>query len=242
MSRDSFVFYRSFFEAISLMPPEVQAEVYPAMVEYALNGKEPKGLSDIARGVFILVKPNIDAGITRYENGRKCANFGKLGGRPPKDAKAAQPAKAKEGGEAADPPPGYTLSLRQEVDLMKGDRTWYEPVCMQFHITPKEFSERLEAFLNHCQCEYEGKPHKDLNDAKRHFISWSRKAYPPSGTDGDRKGQPTHNDNANNNSNLKNHGNNQDYRPTDREREKAQRDAEFAQYIARKLASSDGVP
>lgn len=251
MARESFVFYRSFFEAISLMPSEVQAEVYPALAEYALYGTEPEGLSDIARGVFILVKPNIDAGITRYESGRKAAQFGKLGGRPPKDAKAAQPAKAKDKdkAEAADPASGPTPSLRQEIDLMKADRTWHEPVCMQFHITTEEFSERLEAFLNHCQCEYEGKPHKDLNDAKRHFISWCRKAYPPSGTGGAGKEQPpcddspSPNPNPKNNPKHNNNGNNQDYRPTGREREKARRDAEFAQYIACKLAGGgDGVP
>ncbi len=173
MARDSFVFYRSFFEAISLMPPEVQAEVYPSLVEYALNGKEPKGLSDIAQGVFILVKPNIDASIERKENGKK---FGKLGGRP-KKGKAASSAKSK--GEVPASSSDYTLTLRQEIDQLRDDRTWNEPVCMQFHISPEDFSKRLDAFLNHCQCEFEGKPHKDLGDAKRHFMSWSRKAYPP---------------------------------------------------------------
>ena len=173
MARDSFVFYRSFFESISLMPTEIQAEVYPAIVEYALNGKEPKGLSDIAQGVFILVKPNIDASITRKENGKK---FGKLGGRP-KKGKTASSAKTK--GEVPAPPSDYTLTLQQEIDQMKDDRTWNEPVCMKFHISTDDFNKRLVAFLNHCQCECEGKPHKDMNDAKRHFISWSRKAYAP---------------------------------------------------------------
>ncbi len=176
MARDSFVFYRSFFEAIKRMPPDVQTEVYPAIVEYALDGKEPKGLSDIAQGVFILVKPNIDASITRYENGKKCAQFGKLGGRP-KKGKTASSAKSK--GEVPAPPSDYTLTLQQEIEQMKADRTWNEPVCMQFHISTDDFNKRLDAFLNHCQCEYEGKPHKDINDAKRHFMSWSRKAYTP---------------------------------------------------------------
>ena len=62
---------------------------------------------------------------------------------------------------------------------MKADRTWNEPVCMQFHISTDDFNKRLDAFLNHCQCEYDGKPHKGLGDAKRHFVSWSRKAYTP---------------------------------------------------------------
>ena len=35
MARDSFIFYRSFLESIKCMPSEVQAEIYPAIVEYA---------------------------------------------------------------------------------------------------------------------------------------------------------------------------------------------------------------
>lgn len=172
MARDSFVFYRSFFEAISLMPPEVQAEVYPALVEYALNGKEPKGLSDIAQGVFILVKPNIDASITRIENGKK---FGKLGGRPTKKGNTASSAKLKA--DIPTPPTTYTLTLQQEIEQMKTDRTWNEPVCMQFHISADELAKRLDTFHNHCKCENDGKAHSNINDAKRHFCSWMRKAY-----------------------------------------------------------------
>lgn len=172
MARDSFVFYRSFFEAISLMPPEVQAEVYPALVEYALNGKEPKGLSDIAQGVFILVKPNIDASITRIENGKK---FGKLGGRPTKKGNTASSAKLKA--DIPTPPTTYTLTLQQEIEHMKTDHTWNEPVCMQFHISADELAKRLDTFHNHCKCENDGKAHSNINDAKRHFCSWMRKAY-----------------------------------------------------------------
>lgn len=172
MARDSFVFYRSFFEAISLMPPEVQAEVYPALVEYALNGKEPKGLSDIAQGVFILVKPNIDASITRIENGKR---FGKLGGRPTKKGNTASSAKLKA--DIPTPPTTYTLTLQQEIEQMKTDHTWNEPVCMQFHISADELAKRLDTFHNHCKCENDGKAHSNINDAKRHFCSWMRKAY-----------------------------------------------------------------
>lgn len=178
MARDSFVFYRSFFEAISLMPPEVQAEVYPALVEYALNGKEPKGLTDIAKGVFILIKPNIDASITRYENGKKCAKYGKLGGRPAKERKTASSAELPSN-------PEYTLSFEEEIEKMRSDRSWNEPVCMKFHLSPDDLSKRLSDFLTHCKSEYVGKSHSDINDAKRHFCSWMRKAYAPVEHDSD---------------------------------------------------------
>lgn len=154
------------------MPSEVQAEIYPAIVEYALDGKEPKALSNIAQGVFILVKPNIDTSITRIENGKK---FGKLGGRPTKKSKDATSAKLKD--DIPTPPSGYTLTLLQEIEQMKADCSWNEPVCMQFHISADELGKRLDTFLNHCRCEYESKPHDNINDAKRHFCSWMRKAY-----------------------------------------------------------------
>ena len=154
------------------MPSEVQAEIYPAIVEYALNGKEPKGLSDIAKGVFILIKPVMDANNARSEGGKKGKKFGKLGGRPAKNRAVSS--------AISDKPnvtPGYTLTLEQEIEEMRADRSWNEPVCMQFHIREDELGKRLDSFLNHCRCEYEGKPHDNINDAKRHFCSWMRKAY-----------------------------------------------------------------
>ena len=68
---------------------------------------------------------------------------------------------------------------------MKADRTWNEPVCMQFHLDADELAKRLDAFHNHCKCENDGKSHSDINDAKRHFCSWMRKAYAPVEHDSD---------------------------------------------------------
>ena len=69
--RDYFLFYRSFFEAISTLPPEMQAEIYPAIVAYALDGTPPQALSPLANSIFKLVKPFIDANNKRRENGTK---------------------------------------------------------------------------------------------------------------------------------------------------------------------------
>lgn len=175
MAQDSFVFYRSFFEAVSCMPPKVQAEVYPAIIDYALNGKEPEQLSAIAKGVFILVKPLIDTNAVKAKAGRKGAAYGKLGGRPRKNNSTmpVEPPQTKSEPKLADAP-----TLQQEISQMKADRTWSEPVCMQFRISADELAQRLDSFLNHCKCENDARPHKNINDAKRHFCSWMRKAYP----------------------------------------------------------------
>lgn len=73
--RDSFIFYRSFYEGIKELPRDVQGEVLTAIMEYSLNGVTTIQLKPIAKAMFILIKPQIDANTKRYENGKK-------GGRP----------------------------------------------------------------------------------------------------------------------------------------------------------------
>lgn len=82
--KNSFVFYASFYEAISLLPNENQLKVYHAISKFALTGQEPTDLADVEKAVFILIKPQIIANNERYQNGCKGAEFGLLGGRPKK--------------------------------------------------------------------------------------------------------------------------------------------------------------
>lgn len=85
---DSIVFYRSFHEAIKGLDAEVQVEIYNALFNYGFDGIENE-LSPIAKAVFTLIKPQIDANARRREqgiiNGKKGAEYGKLGGRPKKN-------------------------------------------------------------------------------------------------------------------------------------------------------------
>lgn len=70
MARDSFIFYRSFYEAISELPKENQANTYDAIMQYALNQKEIE-LTGISKAIFSLVKPQLDANYKKYENGKQ---------------------------------------------------------------------------------------------------------------------------------------------------------------------------
>jgi hypothetical protein len=80
--RESFIFYRSFFEAVVDLPRDVRGEVLTAIIEYGLNGETNSQLKPIAKGMLTLIKPQIDANQVRYENGCKGGDFGKLGGAP----------------------------------------------------------------------------------------------------------------------------------------------------------------
>lgn len=74
--RDSFIFYRSFFESFEGLSKKDRLILFEAVCNYALNDIEPE-LNGIPLAIFKLLKPQLDANIRRYENGCK-------GGRPKK--------------------------------------------------------------------------------------------------------------------------------------------------------------
>ena len=76
MARDSIVFYRSFFEAIELQPKKLRPEIYYAFFKYAFDDESVE-ISDRAKSVFMLMKPQIDANNRKYENGKRGCHRGR---------------------------------------------------------------------------------------------------------------------------------------------------------------------
>ena len=74
MERDSFVFYRSFYDSIKGLGDAEFAECMRFLCEYALNDRELDG-GTLAEVVLKMAKPQIDANNQRRSNGAK-------GGRP----------------------------------------------------------------------------------------------------------------------------------------------------------------
>ena len=74
-NRESFVFYRSFWDAIREMEEADQLAMFRAICEYALDGKMPALTCAIHRAVFAAVRPSIDTNNARREGGKR-------GGRP----------------------------------------------------------------------------------------------------------------------------------------------------------------
>ena len=81
--RDSFIFYRSFFEAAEDLGPEEKCAMFDAICDYALNFVEPS-LEGTPKMAFRLIKPQLDANIARFNNGQK-------GGRPSSKITKAKP-------------------------------------------------------------------------------------------------------------------------------------------------------
>lgn len=72
--KESFVFYKSFYEALQDLKDKDRLKVYDAICNMALNNIETP-LTGIAKTIFTLIKPQVLANNRRYENGKK-------GGRP----------------------------------------------------------------------------------------------------------------------------------------------------------------
>ena len=102
MKRDSFVFYRSFFEAIEKLKKNDKLTVYSHLCRYAL-GEEVDELDGVPGAIFDLIKPQIDANFQRYENGSK-------GGRP-----KTKP-KPKQNQTITEPEPNVNVNVNDNVN------------------------------------------------------------------------------------------------------------------------------
>jgi hypothetical protein len=69
-TRDSFIFYRSFFSATKHLNHVEKAQLFEAICSYALDGNLSL-LEGTPQGMFELIKPQLDANRKRFENGCK---------------------------------------------------------------------------------------------------------------------------------------------------------------------------
>ena len=95
----SFVMYDSFLEAMKHLNDSEFRECVMKIRDYALEGIDEESQSPYVNIILALAKPNLDAARRRYmtsvENGKKGAEFGKLGGAPKgnQNARKKQPQK-----------------------------------------------------------------------------------------------------------------------------------------------------
>jgi hypothetical protein len=65
MKRDSFIFYRSFFEATAPLDKEQKAELFDAICNFALDQKEVE-VSPLAKAMFALIRPQLEANYKKF--------------------------------------------------------------------------------------------------------------------------------------------------------------------------------
>lgn len=69
--RESFVFYRSFIDVLKMLTSEQVQSLVIAMGDYALDFSEPKFDDVMCKTLWLSIKPQLDANIRKYENGKK---------------------------------------------------------------------------------------------------------------------------------------------------------------------------
>ena len=70
IKRDSFVFYKSFYDSIRELDPTDQVQIYNAIFQYQFDGSLAD-LKGVAKSIFTLILPLLDTNNKRYENGCK---------------------------------------------------------------------------------------------------------------------------------------------------------------------------
>lgn len=97
--KNSFVFYDSFLSAMKHLNDSEFRECVMRIRDYALEGIDEESQSPYVNIILAMAKPNLDSARRRYmasvENGKKGAEFGKLGGAPKgnQNARKKQPQK-----------------------------------------------------------------------------------------------------------------------------------------------------
>lgn len=97
--KNSFVFYDSFLSAMKHLNDAEFRECVLKIRDYALEGIDEESQSPYVNIILAMAKPNLDSARRRYmasvENGKKGAEYGKLGGAPKgnQNARKKQPQK-----------------------------------------------------------------------------------------------------------------------------------------------------
>ena len=165
--RDSFIFYRSFFEATKWLKIDEKAQLFDAICSYALDG-EIKNLDGTAKGMFELVKPQLDANRKRFENG--CVKKQK---RSKKEAKKKQKGSKSKANDNVNVNEECKLELELELPIFINKNLFDSFVEMRNKIK-KPLTEHAEELLIKKLTEFENKQAGFANKALENSIesSW----------------------------------------------------------------------
>lgn len=175
--RDSFVFYRGFYEALAGIAPEEKAAAYDAICEYALNGQLPD--KDGVVGMYVkMAKPQIDANNRRYENGRR-------GGRPKNQTETKPKPKANQ--TVTKPEPNVNVNVNENVNVNvnenveKEKRKRFAPPSLEEieqYIRNKGYTFSAEAFYSFYSSNGWKVGRNAMRDWRAACVTWQKREQP----------------------------------------------------------------
>lgn len=137
--KDSFVFYRSFFESLKDLPDEQQLKFYRAITEYALDDTEPD-FTGLEKSLFTQIKFSLDEAKRRYEESRL---NGKKGGRPRKEEEKKPPLKTEKPPFFEKKPPLKTENLNENVDVYVDENENLNSSTLSQELKPQKYAQEV---------------------------------------------------------------------------------------------------
>lgn len=189
--RNSFIFYRSFYEALKTLSGSDRAILYEAIAEYAFN-QEVIELPASCKGLFVLIKPQLDANHKRFIDGQKGAKHGKKGGRPKSETPQDKKSKTPVGLFDETPNNNVNENDNEEIEREKGKITlenlsvlhiadWLSEKRKSGKYVKHDENAILELFKDYCKAK--GKVYKDYVAAYRNAFEWDKCQPKPSKID-----------------------------------------------------------
>lgn len=184
--RDSLVFYRSFYEAVKDLPAEEFKEAVSAIMEYGLNDEE-QAPSGAAKVFLIMAKPLIDANNIKHENGKKGAEFGKLGGRPKKETPIKPQENPKETPKKPQENPNRTPNVNVDVNVNENIKEseekkprFYPPTLEELkkYIADNKYNVDPERFIDYYTANGWTVGKNRMKDWKAAVRNWDRSQKP----------------------------------------------------------------
>lgn len=117
MKRDSFIFYRSFFEATKPLDVEQKARLFDAICLFSLEQEEIE-LDPICTAMFSLIRPQLEANHKRFENGLKKKTPSKAEAKPKQKASKT---KAKPKQSISKTEANVNVNVNDNVNLNEND-------------------------------------------------------------------------------------------------------------------------
>ena len=152
MKRDSVIIYRNLFEALQDVSDKSYKRIMNAILKYSMDGEELE-LSGVEKAVFQMAKTQVDANNKKYENGKKGAEFGALGGRPKKPQENPTETPQKPLNDKCKMINDLKESMEEEIynnNLYAHARESYEDIMFEFGVSDI-LKPMLWEFIKHCQ-------------------------------------------------------------------------------------------
>ena len=177
MPKNSFIFYRSFSECLKSLPDKERLILYDSIIDYALDEIEPN-LDGCLKGMFALIKPQLDANIRRWKNGCK-------GGAPVGNQNATKNNQetTKEQPKTTNVQPNHNVNVNDNVNVnvnkkedIKKKQVFQTPTLLEIssYIKEKHYQVDAQRFFDFYQSKgwYIGK--NKMKDWKAAIRTWAR--------------------------------------------------------------------